>query len=88
MDKVERTVVVTKKPIDDLIFEIVLLFREGVDIVIIKGYGPYISRAVDLYNILVNRMGESIELVEVATGSERRRGAPRSFIAIKVRRKY
>lgn len=88
MSGVERTVVVTKKPIDDLIFEIVLLFREGVDVVVIKGYGPYISKAVDLYNILASRMGDSIELLEVTTGSEKRKGAPRSFIAIKVKRKY
>jgi len=83
-----RVVEVGRKPISDYVFDIVVSFQEGEDYVVIKGYGPYTSKAVDLYNRLLNRLGEGIELVKVEIGSERIRGRDKSYIAIHIRRKY
>jgi DNA-binding protein len=77
-----------KRPLDDYIFEAIISFQEGVNDIILKGRGNFISRAVDAYWALKDRLGESIELVNVEIGSERVRGRIRSYIAIRVRRKY
>ncbi len=77
-----------KKHIDDYIFDAIVSFNEGIDEIIIKGRGDFISKAVDVYRILKDKLGDSIELVNVEIGSERFRGRRRSYIAIRVRRKY
>lgn len=79
---------VGRKPIDDYIFDIIIRFQEGEDVVVIKGYGDFISKAVDVYNRLKDRLGDSIELVNVEIGSERRGRRFRPFIAIHVKRRY
>jgi len=84
----ERVVNVGRKPLDDYIVEVILAFQEGSSEVVVKGVGPYISKAVDLYNALVSRMGDSVELVGTSIGSERFRGRFKPYIAIKIRRKY
>ncbi|MCY0868738.1 MAG: DNA-binding protein [Desulfurococcus sp.] len=83
-----RTLSVGRKSISDYIMEVVLLFQEGHDRLVVKGVGPYISKAVDLYNALVSRIGESIELVNVSIGSERVRGRLKPYILIEIKRKY
>ncbi len=83
-----RVVDIGRKPIDDYVFDIIVSFQEGIDVVEIRGYGGFISKAVDVYNALHDRLGESIELENVEIGSERRGGRIRSFISIRVRRKY
>ncbi|RLG81607.1 MAG: DNA-binding protein [Thermoprotei archaeon] len=83
-----KTVDIGKKSIDDYIFEIIVSFQEGIDTVIIRGYGAHISKAVDIYNELYSRLGDSIELLNVEIGSERRGGRVKPFIAIHVKRKY
>lgn len=77
-----------RKSLDDYIVEVILMFQEGSERVVLKGVGPYISRAVDLYNALVSRMGDSVELVKVGIGSERIKGRMKPFIAIEIRKKY
>ncbi|MET1160731.1 MAG: DNA-binding protein [Thermoprotei archaeon] len=83
-----KVVDIGRKHVDDYVFEIIVSFQEGVDEVVIRGYGENISKAVDVYNELHDRLGESIELVNVEIGSEKRGGRTRSYIAIRVRRKY
>ncbi|ADV65524.1 DNA-binding protein [Desulfurococcus mucosus] len=84
----ERVLNVGRKSLDDYIVEVILMFQEGSERVVLKGVGPYISRAVDLYNALVSRMGDSVELVKVGIGSERIKGRMKPFIAIEIRKKY
>jgi len=84
----ESVIEIGRRPIDDYIFAIIVRFREGDDIVVIKGYGPFVSKAVDVYNRLVDRLGEGVELVNVEIGSEKRGRRIKSFIAISVKRKY
>ncbi len=83
-----KVIDVGRRPIDDYIFDIIVSFREGVNEVILKGRGDTISKAVDLYWKLKDRLGDSIELVKVDIGSERFRGRTKSYIALRVRRKY
>lgn len=77
-----------KRPIDDYVFEAIISFQEGVNDIILRGRGDFISRAVDVYWALKDRLGNSIELIDVEIGSEKIRGRLRSYIAIKIRRKY
>ncbi len=78
-----KVIDVGRKPIDDYIFEAVVSFNEGIDVLVLKGRGQFISKAVDVYNRLYDRLGDSIELEKVEIGTERRR----SYIAITVRRR-
>jgi DNA-binding protein len=77
-----------RRPIDDYLFDIILRFQEGDDVVVIRGFGDFISKAVDVYNRLKDRLGEGIELVNVEIGSEKRGRRTKAYIAIHVRRKY
>jgi len=79
---------VGKKPVEDYLFDVILRFQEGEDTVVIKGFGVFISKAVDVYNRLKERLGESIELMDVEIGSEKTGRRIKPFIAIKVKRKY
>jgi len=83
-----KTIDVGRRPLEDYVFEAIVSFREGVNEIILKGRGDTISKAVDLYWRIKDRLGDSIELIEVKIGSERFRGRTRSFIAIRIRRKY
>lgn len=84
----ERIMVISKKPIREYLIEIALLFQEGANIVVLKGYGKFISRAVDLYNAVLSRMKDSVELMGVSIGSDVIKGKVKPYIAIKIKRKY
>ncbi len=87
-EPITKIIDIGKRPLDDYVFEAIISFQEGVNDIILKGRGNFISRAVDAYWALKDRLGDSIELVNVEIGSERIRGKVRSYIAIRVRRKY
>ena len=84
----ERVVVVGKKSISSYLIDIAVFFQEGVSSIIIKGYGKYISKAVDLYNALANKMRDSVVLENIAIGSEPVAGRVKTYIAIKISRKF
>ncbi len=83
-----KVVDIGRRPLDDYIFDIIVSFREGVNEVILKGHGDTISKAVDLYWKLKDRLGDSIELTGVNIGSERFRGRTKPYIEIRIKRKY
>lgn len=78
---------VSRKSITDYVFDAVVNFNQGIDEIIIKGRGNFISKAVDVYRILSERLGDSIEIINIEIGSERFRGRRRSYIAIHIRRR-
>ena len=84
--QLSNVIVVGKKPVANYVLTSIIMFNQGMDEVVIKGRGENISKAVDVYNALKDRLGESLELVSIEIGSERggRRLLP--FIEIKVRR--
>ncbi len=61
----ENVVIIGKKSIPDYVLDVILKFNEGIDEVVIKGRGQMISKAVDVYNALKSRLGDSLELVSV-----------------------
>lgn len=84
----ERVIVVSTKPLRDYIIEVAIMFQEGASSVIIKGYGKFISKAVDLYNAVLSRMKDSVELSGVLIGSEVTQGRSKPYIAIRIKRRY
>lgn len=79
---------VGRKPVRDYVFEVIVNFQEGVDKVVVKGYGRYISKAVDVYNRLKSRLGDSIDLDSVEINSEKRGVKLIPYIAISIVRRY
>ena len=84
----ERTIVVSSKPIREYLINVAMFFQEGVDVVVIKGYGRFISRAVDLYNAIIDKMRDSVESQGVLIGSEIVQGRVKPYIVIKVKKRY
>lgn len=84
----ERIIVVGKKSISNYLIDVAIMFQEGVSSIVIKGYGHFISKAVDLYNAVSSKMKESIKLDSVLIGSEPVAGKMKAYIAIKISRKY
>jgi DNA-binding protein Alba len=85
---VNKVIEVRRNNIDDYVVEAILGFQEGPGLVVIRGRGPYISKAVDVYNELAQRLGDALELVKVEIGSERVRGRISSYISISLRKKF
>ena len=83
-----RVLDISRKPISDYVFDAVVSFNQGIDELIIKGRGDFISKAVDVYRYLSERLGDSIEIVNIEIGSERFKGRRRSYIAIRIKRRY
>ncbi len=81
-------VVVGRKPVSSYVLAVIVMFNQGVDEVIIKARGEAISKAVEVYNALRDRLGDSIELVDTEIGSEYTRSRRTSYIKIKVRRVF
>ncbi len=79
-------VTVGRRPIADYIVSIALLFNQGMKKVLIRGRGENISKAVNLYNAVIDRMGDSVRLVNVSIGSENREGKVISYIEILIER--
>ncbi len=82
----ENVVVVGRKSLPDYVLEAILLFNEGYDEVIIRGQGPNVGKAVDLYNALRRRLQGGIELVGVKIDSIERGRRLIPIIEIRVRR--
>jgi DNA-binding protein len=82
----ENVVVVGRKPLPDYVLEVILLFNEGYDEVVIRGQGPNVGKAVDLYNALRRRLRDGVELAGVRIDSIERGRRLIPVIEIKVRR--
>ncbi|MEM4462918.1 MAG: hypothetical protein QXR98_01615 [Fervidicoccaceae archaeon] len=56
------------------------------EVVVIKGRGDFIEKAIDVYNEMKMRMGDSLKLVKVSIGSEKvgRRILPYIEIRVKI----
>ncbi len=82
----QNVIIVGKKSVNDYVLSAILLLNEGHDEVIIRGQGNNINKAVEVFNALRRRLGDSIELVSVNIDSfeKGRRLVP--FIEIKIRR--
>ncbi len=82
----ENVVIVGRKPLPDYVLEVILLFNEGYDEVIIKGQGPNVGKAVDLYNAVKRRLQDGVELAGVKIDSIERGRRLIPLIEIRIRR--
>ncbi|MCE4606184.1 MAG: DNA-binding protein [Desulfurococcales archaeon] len=79
-----------QKPLEEYLLEAITAYQSGIETIVIKGRGFNICKAVDLYNDLLERLGEDafrVEDVKIGTERVRDKGrtVPRSFIIIKLR---
>jgi len=81
-----QTIVLGNKPLRNYLLDVVVSFNRGVDAVEILGKGKNIHRAVTLYNMVVNRLGDSVKLEHVEIGSLLERGRRVSYIKIRISR--
>ncbi len=81
-----NTIIVGRKPRDDYVLAAIVLLNQGADYAVIRGQGDLIYKAVDVYNLLAERLGSSIELVDVNIGSDKAGSRRISYIEIKVKR--
>ncbi len=81
-----QTIVLGNKPLRSYLLDIIVSFNQGIEVVEIMGKGKNISRAVTLYNMLLDRLGDSLALDHVEIGSLLERGRRVSYIKIRVRR--
>ncbi len=81
-----NVIVIGKKSISDYVLSAILLFNEGHEEIIIRGQGGNVSKAVEVYNALRSRLGDSVELVSVTIDSFERGRRLVPVIEIKVKR--
>ena len=84
--KYVEVVVSRSKSVMDYTLEVITLLNQGMDEVKIKGVGREISKAVDVYNSVKDRLGDGVDLVNAEIGTEK--GKKTSYIVITVARKY
>ncbi|WP_369395956.1 DNA-binding protein [Sulfuracidifex metallicus] len=72
MDKKPNEVLVSMKNVEDYVLEIITMLNQGAEEVEIKGVGRDIGKAVDVYNMILDKLGNGIKLDSVSIGSESR----------------
>ncbi len=82
-----ETIVLGSKSLNDYLLQVVVSFNRGVDVVEILGKGRNINKAVNLYNRVMERLGDSVVLDHVEIGSLLERGRRVSYIRIRLKRR-
>jgi len=88
MDKKPNEVLVSMKNVEDYVLEIITMLNQGTEEVEIKGVGRDIGKAVDVYNMILDKLGNGIKLDSVSIGSENRDKKRLSFILLRVKKVY
>jgi len=88
MDKKPNEVLVSIKNVEDYVLEIITMLNQGAEEVEIKGVGRDIGKAVDVYNMILDKLGNGIKLDSVSIGSENRDKKRLSFILLRVKKVY
>ena len=66
----EAVIFVGKKPFMNYVTGVVLQFNNGVKKVVVKARGKYISRAVDVAEVVRNRFAKDAKIEDIRIGSE------------------
>ncbi len=66
----EAVIFVGKKPFMNYVTGVVLQFNNGVKKVVVKARGKYISRAVDVAEVVRNRFVKDAKIEDIRIGSE------------------
>ncbi len=76
-----------KKSVRSYVLDVIMMFNQGIERVVLMGRGNGIAKAVNVYNALKARLGDALQLDDVEIGSEMRGHKLVSFIKITVSRK-
>ncbi|AOL15643.1 DNA-binding protein [Sulfolobus sp. A20] len=87
-EKINEVIVRRSKSVEDHVLDIIVMFNQGLNEIKLKGVGKEISKAVDIYNTLKDRLGEGVQLLGVETGSEVKDRRRISYILLKLKRVY
>jgi len=66
----EAVIFVGKKPFMNYVTGVVLQFNNGIKKVVVKARGKYISRAVDVAEVVRNRFAKDAKIEDIRIGSE------------------
>lgn len=81
-------VVIGRKSVSNYVLAVIVMFNQGIDEVVLKARGEAINKAVEVYNALRDRLGDSIELAGVEIGSEYSGTRRVSYIKIRIKRAF
>lgn len=82
----EQLILVGRSDVSEYALRTIVALRELAEdeVVVIKGRGDNISKAIDVYNEVLSRIGDAVKLVNVSIGSERVGRKKLSFIEIRL----
>lgn len=83
----KKLIMVNRTPLDEIVLNVILSLRElkENELLVIKGRGDYIPKAIDVYNEVKRRLGNTLILEKVSIGSERAGRKTLSYIEISLR---
>jgi DNA-binding protein Alba len=81
-----KTILLGNKPLKEYLVEAIVSLNREVDVIEIIGRGRNIYRAVNLYNALLMRIGDRVNLKDVEIGSILVRNRRVSYIRIALQR--
>ena len=76
----KEVIVVRDKPVNEYVLNALIAFNSGTELVEIIGRGENISKAVAVFNVLREKLEESMNIVKVEIGSEYGRRRPVPYI--------
>ncbi|MEM1813760.1 MAG: hypothetical protein QXE04_00555 [Thermoplasmatales archaeon] len=88
MDRSTQVVVSRNKSIDEQVLDVISSFNQGIKDVELKGYGREIDRTVDIYNIIKEKLGDAVSLVDVTIGSEFKDKRRISYLLFRLRKSF
>lgn len=85
--QLRKLILVNRTPLEEIVLNVILSLRElkEDEILVLKGRGDYIPKAIDVYNEVKKRLGNALILENVSIGSEKAGRRILSYIEISLR---
>jgi DNA-binding protein Alba len=82
-----KLILVNRTPLEELVLNVILTLRElkENEVLVLKGRGDYIPKAIDVYNEVKKRLGNALVLENVSIGSEKAGRRILSYIEISLK---
>ncbi len=83
----EELIMISRGDVSEYALKAIIALRESREdeVVVLKGRGDNICKAIDVYNEIKSRLGDALKLVSVNIGSERAGRRKLSYIEIRLR---
>jgi DNA-binding protein len=89
IERVGNVILVGRGDISEYALQTIVALRSvGEELVVLKGRGDNISKAIDVYNEVKKRIGDVIEVAGINIGSERAGSRKVSYIEIKLKMRF